>query len=43
MSTDDDASKLDPVPIAFSIEPTKRDLVSANTDRQILDIGTVRW
>jgi len=43
MSTDDDASKLDPVPVPFSIEPTKRDLVSSGTDRQILSIGVVRW
>lgn len=43
MSTDDDASKLDPVPVALSIEPTKRDLVSTSTDRQILAISPVRW
>ena len=42
-STDDDASKLDPVPVAFGLEPTKRDLVSTDTDRQILSIATVRW
>nr|XP_061840611.1 DNA gyrase subunit A-like [Nerophis lumbriciformis] len=43
MSTDDDASKLDPVPVSFSIEPTKRDLVSTTTERQILSVGQVRW
>lgn len=43
MSTDDDASKLDPTPVPFAIEPTKRDLVSTSTDRQILDLGQVRW
>jgi len=43
MSTDEDASKLDPIPVPFSIEPTKRDLVSTGTDRQILGIGAVRW
>ena len=43
MSTDDDASKLDPTPVPFAVEPTKRDLVSSNTDRQILDVGPVRW
>ena len=43
MSTDEDASKLDPIPIAFGIEPTKRDLVSSSTERQILTIAPVRW
>lgn len=43
MSTDDDASKLDPVPVPFAIEPTRRDLVSSSTDRQILALGPVRW
>jgi DNA gyrase subunit A len=43
MSTDDDPTKLDPTPVPFMIEPTRRDLVSTTTDRQILGIGTVRW
>ncbi|MBT6447000.1 MAG: hypothetical protein HOK58_18650 [Acidimicrobiaceae bacterium] len=43
MSTDEDASKLDPIPVAFDIEPTKRDLVSSGTERQILTIAPVRW
>ncbi len=43
MSTDDDASKLDPTPVPFDMEPTKRDLVSSGTERQILSIATVRW
>ena len=43
MSTDEDASKLDPTPVLFNMEPTKRDLVSSGTDRQILDIAPVRW
>ena len=43
MSTDDDSSKLDPTPVPFIIEPTKRDLVSSPTDRQILSIAPVRW
>jgi DNA gyrase/topoisomerase IV subunit A len=43
MSTDDDATKLDPTPVPFNIEPTKRDLVSSGTDRQILNIAPVRW
>jgi len=43
MSTDDDATKLDPTPVPFEMEPTKRDLVSSGTDRQILSIARVRW
>ena len=43
MSTDDDTTKLDPTPVAFAVEPTKRDLVSSTTERQILRIGPVRW
>lgn len=43
MSTDDDATKLDPTPVAFAIEPTKRDLMPTSTDRQILDLAPVRW
>jgi len=43
MSTDDDTIKLDPTPVAFAVEPTKRDLVSSSTERQILRIGPVRW
>jgi len=43
MSTDEDATKLDPTPVPFAIEPTKRDLTSSSTDRQILSIARVRW
>jgi len=43
MSTDDDSSKLDPTPVPLSLEPTKRDLVSTSTERQILGAGPVRW
>lgn len=43
MSTDDDKSKLDPTPVPFAIEPTRRDLTSTSTERQILDLGPVRW
>ena len=43
MSTDEDASKLDPTPVPFNMEPTKRDLVSSGTDRQVLNIAPVRW
>ena len=43
MSTDDDHAKLDPTPVAFPLEPTKRDLSPSSTDRQILGLGPVRW
>ena len=43
MSTDDDPSKLDPTPVPFTLEPTKRDLTPSSTDRQILGLGPVRW
>ena len=43
MSTDEDVSKLDPTPVPLIIEPTKRDLVSSGTERQILTIAPVRW
>lgn len=43
MSTDEDHSKLDPTPVPFRLEPTRRDLTPASTDRQILRLGEVRW
>lgn len=43
MSTDDDHSKLDPTPVAFALEPSRRDLATSSTDRQIMAIGSVRW
>ncbi len=43
MSTDDDATKLDPRPVALDIEPSRRDLTSSRTERQILSAGYVRW
>jgi DNA gyrase subunit A len=43
MSTDDDPTKLDPTPVPFTLEPTKRDLTPSSTDRQILGFGSVRW
>ncbi|MEM7094085.1 MAG: DNA topoisomerase (ATP-hydrolyzing) [Actinomycetota bacterium] len=43
MSTDEDHSKLDPTPVRFPLEPTKRDLSATSTDRQILTLGRVRW
>lgn len=43
MATDDDRTKPDPTPVAFPLEPSKRDLVSAETDRTILGVGPARW
>lgn len=43
MSTDEDHTKLDPTPVAFPLEPSKRDLAASSTDRQILGLGPVRW
>jgi len=43
MATDDDPKKADPVPVDLPLEPTKRDLVSAKTERKILDVGPPRW
>ena len=43
MSTDDDHGKVDPVPVAFPVEPSKRDLVSTELDRPILNLGPARW
>lgn len=42
MSTDDDLTKLDPTPVPFEIEPTKRDLAATDTERQILAIAQIR-
>ncbi len=43
MSTDDDATKPDPTPVPLPLEPTKRDLVSSETERRILAVGPARW
>ena len=43
MATDDDPTKPDPVPVAFPLEPTKRDLISTETERPILGFGPARW
>jgi len=43
MSTDDNPTKEDPQPVYFSLAPSKRDLVSTETDRRILAVGTARW
>ncbi len=43
MATDDDPCKLDPTPVPVDLVETKRDLVSASTERQILALGISRW
>ena len=43
MASDDDPKKPDPLPVPLLLEPTKRDLVSAATERQILALGPARW
>ncbi len=43
MATDEDHSKTDPKPVAFPAERTKRDLVSVQGDRPVLDLGPARW
>ena len=43
MAADDDPKKPDPNPVPLVLEPTRRDLVSAPSERQILAIGPARW
>ena len=43
MAADDDPKKLDPNPVPFSIEPSKRDLVPTPTERQVMVLGPSRW
>ena len=43
MGTDDDPNKVDPTPVAFPLDMSKRDLVSAETERPILGLGPARW
>ncbi len=43
MAADDDPKKLDPNPVPFTIEPSRRDLMSATTDRQVMALGPSRW
>jgi hypothetical protein len=43
MTSDDDAKRPDPAPVPLMLEATKRDLVSAASERQILAIGPARW
>jgi len=43
MADDDDPKKLDPNPIPFELEATKRDLVPTRTERQVMVLGPNRW
>jgi DNA gyrase subunit A len=43
MADDDDPKKLDPNPVPFAIEPSKRDLVPTSTERQVMVLGPSRW
>ena len=43
MADDEDPKKLDPNPVPFDIEASKRDLVPAKTERQVKVLGPSRW
>ena len=43
MAADDDPKKLDPNPVPFTLEPSKRDLVPTSTERQVMVLGPSRW
>jgi len=43
MGSDDNPAQPDPNPVAFPLEPTRRDLVSQPTERPILSMGPARW
>ena len=43
MASDDDPKKLDPNPVPLELEPSKRDLVPARTERQVLVLAPGRW
>jgi len=43
MGTDEDPRRPDPNPVPLMLEPTRRDLVSTASERQILAIGPARW
>ncbi len=43
MADDEDPKKLDPNPVAFDLEPSKRDLVPTKTERQVMVLGPSRW
>jgi DNA gyrase subunit A len=43
MAADDNPNQTDPNPARFPLEPTKRDLVSVQTERRIHAVGPLRW
>ncbi|MEM9203819.1 MAG: DNA topoisomerase (ATP-hydrolyzing) [Actinomycetota bacterium] len=43
MADDADPKKLDPNPVPFTVEPSKRDLVPTTTERQVMVLGPSRW
>jgi len=43
MGTDEDPRRPNPNPVPLILEPTRRDLVSTASERQILAIGPARW
>ena len=43
MASDTDPKKPDPAPVPLMLDATRRDLVSAPSERQILAIGPARW
>ena len=43
MSADDNPNQTDPNPVPFPLQPTKRDLVSVQTERRIHAVGPLRW
>ena len=43
MADDHDPKKLDPNPVAFDVEVTKRDLVPTRTERQVMILSPSRW
>ncbi len=43
MADDEDPKKLDPNPVPFDIEASKRDLVPTKTERQVMVLAPSRW
>jgi DNA gyrase subunit A len=43
MAADDNPTQTDPNPVPFPLQPTKRDLVSVQTERRIHAVGPLRW
>ncbi len=43
MADDEDPKKLDPNPVPFDVDASKRDLVPTKTERQVMVLGPSRW